>query len=211
MAHGVDSSGRAPVLQCSPHGDERILQVDIWQPNVHVRSSTDTGVHLDEVRGCSCAQARLQLTDSCATRRAGCMYSGNTCTIMSTIMKLAASCLHCSCRSMPYKRSLAALITVSSTSLLAMVRWLYGTWLPDAHTLITSRPFLCYLGISALLGWGVTYWFDDTSNVKLNTSIRVVLQIAGLSMVYNSVSDEYVAISAVALLLSSKVLWTIGR
>lgn len=114
-------------------------------------------------------------------------------------------------RSVPYKRSLAAAFTISGTSLLALVRWLYGTWLPDAHTLVFSRPFAIYMGITAVVGWGVTYWLDDTNNVKLNNTIRVMLQMLGLSLVYSGISDERVAVAAVILLVFGKVLWTVGR
>lgn len=104
-----------------------------------------------------------------------------------------------------------AFFTVSASSLLAVVRWLYGTWLPDAHSLLTSRPFVIYLVVSGLLGLAVTYWVDDTTNVKLNTTIRVTLQLVGLLMVYLGISDERVAIAAIVLLVFSGVLLAVGR
>lgn len=114
-------------------------------------------------------------------------------------------------RSVPYKRSLAAALTVSGTTVLAIARYLYGTWLPDAHTLLLSRPTIIYMSVTAVVGWGVTYWFDDTTNVKLNRIIKVILQLVGLMMVYLGISDERVAIGAAVVLVSSRVLWAVGR
>lgn len=106
---------------------------------------------------------------------------------------------------------MAAIFTVSSTSLLAIVRWLYGTWLPDAHTLIFSRPFAIYMAVTAVVGWGVTYWLDDVHNMKLNNTIRVTLQMAGLFMVYLGISDERVAVAAAVVLVFNRVLRAFGR
>ncbi|KAF6266577.1 hypothetical protein COO60DRAFT_4338 [Scenedesmus sp. NREL 46B-D3] len=114
-------------------------------------------------------------------------------------------------RSMPYKRSMVAFFTLSSTSMMAAVRWLYGTWLPDMHSLVLSRPFLLYILIMGLLGLAVTYWMDDTSNVKLNTTIRVTLRLVGLLLVYLGLSDEYAALGVMLLMVASGVLAAVGR
>jgi len=112
---------------------------------------------------------------------------------------------------MPYRRSVAAFFAVSTSSLLAVVRWLYGTWLPNMHLVIYSRPFVIYLLVSGLVGLTLTYWLDDTSNVKINTTIRVGLNILGLLLVYSGISDERWAVGAVVLLVASPVLLTIIR
>jgi hypothetical protein len=112
---------------------------------------------------------------------------------------------------MPYKRSLVAFFTLSSTSMMAAVRWLYGTWLPDMHSLLLSRPFLIYIIVTGLLGLAVTYWLDDTSNVKLNTTIRVTLRLVGLLLVYLGIADERVALGVVGFMVASGVLAAVGR
>jgi hypothetical membrane protein len=104
-----------------------------------------------------------------------------------------------------------AFFTLSSTSLMAAVRWLYGTWLPDMHSLLLSRPFLIYVIITGLLGLAVTYWMDDTSNVKLNTTIRVTLRLVGLLLVYLGISDERVGVALVVLMVASGVLAAVAK
>lgn len=79
------------------------------------------------------------------------------------------------------------------------------------HLVIYSRPFVIYLLVSGLVGLTLTYWLDDTSNVKINTTIRVGLNILGLLLVYSGISDERWAVGAVVLLVASPVLLTIIR
>lgn len=114
-------------------------------------------------------------------------------------------------RSMPYKRAVMGFFTVSSTTMLAAVRWLYGTWLPDMHSLLLSRPFLGYVIATGLLGLAVTYWMDDTSNVKLNNTIRWALRLMGLALVYLGVADEGVGLALMGLMFGSGVLAAVGR
>lgn len=114
-------------------------------------------------------------------------------------------------RSMPYKRAVMGFFTVSSTTMLAAVRWLYGTWLPDVHSLLLSRPFVGYVIATGLLGLAVTYWMDDTSNEKLNNTIRWTLRGLGLVLVYFGVADEPVAGALMGLMVGSGVLAAVGR
>jgi hypothetical protein len=52
---------------------------------------------------------------------------------------------------------------------------------------------------------------DDTSNVKLNTTIRVTLRLLGLTLVYFGIADERVALGAVGFMVASGVLAAVGR
>lgn len=93
--------------------------------------------------------------------------------------------------------------------MLAVVRWLFGTWAPGLHELVFSRFGAWYVLITGAAGVGLTYWLDDPNNYKINTSIRVALQGAALVVVYASISDEYCAIAAVVLLMTSGWSWAV--
>eukprot|EP00775_Hariotina_reticulata_P013636 gene13635-13759_t len=114
-------------------------------------------------------------------------------------------------KNIPYRRSLAAFFAVSTSSLFAVMRWVYGTWLPNMHSVIYSKPFLIYLLVSGLVGLALTYWMDDTSNVKINTTIKVGLNLLGLLLVYFGISDERCAVGAVLLLVAGPVMLKITR
>jgi hypothetical protein len=43
---------------------------------------------------------------------------------------------------------------------------------------------LAYLGVSGLAGLGLTYYYNDSHNRKVNTMLRVALQLVGLAAVY---------------------------
>ena len=43
---------------------------------------------------------------------------------------------------------------------------------------------LAYLGASGLAGLGLTYYYNDSHNRKVNTMLRVALQLVGLAAVY---------------------------
>jgi hypothetical protein len=106
-------------------------------------------------------------------------------------------------RSVPYKRALSGALLVSTSSLLALVRWAYGVWWPGVQPLLHSPLVLWYFGVMGLAGAAVTYWFDDPANVKLMTSIRAALQLAGLGVVYASLADSAAGVAAVLLLATS--------
>lgn len=69
-------------------------------------------------------------------------------------------------RSFPHRKKLLAAATVMGGSLAAAARYLLGSWLPRLTDLPRSPLFLAYLGLSALVGLTVTYWFNDASSVK---------------------------------------------
>lgn len=46
-----------------------------------------------------------------------------------------------------------------------------------------SQWVLGYLVVTGLLGLALTYYYDDVNNHKLQTILRVALQLAGLGLV----------------------------
>lgn len=49
------------------------------------------------------------------------------------------------------------------------MRYLLGTWVPSLRSLATNPLVLAYLALSAVAGLVVTYWFNDTSSVKVRS------------------------------------------
>jgi hypothetical protein len=43
---------------------------------------------------------------------------------------------------------------------------------------------LGYLGLSGLAGMGLTYYYNNSENRKVNNMLRVALQLTGLAAVY---------------------------
>ena len=97
-------------------------------------------------------------------------------------------------------------MTVSASSVLGLLRYIYGTWAPSALEVVTSKPFLMYMIITGLLGLGVTYWMDDLGNVKLNTTIRVTLQLLGLLGVYSGTCSEVGSLTIIGCLVFGRVM-----
>ncbi|KAI8477032.1 MAG: hypothetical protein J3K34DRAFT_455414 [Monoraphidium minutum] len=114
-------------------------------------------------------------------------------------------------RSLPHKKKLAAAMAVSASSVVAAVRWAYGTWAPDAVALLTSRGALVYFLVTGLLGLAVTYWLDDATNIKLNNTVCAVLYLTGLLLVYLGTTSEEVALVLIGLLVASRVLAPVLR
>ena len=112
---------------------------------------------------------------------------------------------------MPYKRSLGAFYILTGSPVAAAQRWLYGTWRPSLGVLLQSTPFLVYLAVTWLLGLAITYWLDDINNIKLNTTIRVTLQLAGLTMLYFGIADGRVSVCVVVALVGGRWLSGAGR
>jgi hypothetical protein len=100
----------------------------------------------------------------------------------------------------PQKRALVAALTVSASTAWGVVRWVYGTWMPSWQAVLTSRPMVWYLILSGLLGLGITYYFDDLGNVKVNNIIKVTLKLTGLLLLYNGSTDDVVSLGMVAAL-----------
>lgn len=102
-------------------------------------------------------------------------------------------------------------MTVSTTTVWGVVRWVYGTWLPSLSTIVNSPPFYIYLAVTCALGMAVTYWVDDLSNVKLNNTVRVTLQGIGLLLVYNSTTMTEANIVLVGVLVGQSILRPVLR
>jgi len=114
-------------------------------------------------------------------------------------------------RSVPHKRKIAAALAVSASSALGALRWAYGTWAPDLATVLTSRAAVVYFLVTGLLGLAVTYWLDDTANVKLNNTVRAVLHLSGLLLVFLGTTSEPASLALIALLVASRVLAPVAR
>ena len=87
---------------------------------------------------------------------------------------------------MPYKRTAGLALGVMGTSGMAAVRWLTGHWLPSWSQLFQNPVIQAYVVASALLGAGLSYWFDDGMNPKLNTLILAALRTSALALLYYS-------------------------
>ncbi|GLC38968.1 hypothetical protein PLESTB_000466600 [Pleodorina starrii] len=88
-------------------------------------------------------------------------------------------------RQMPGRRSMATAAMMLGSSSWALLRWLTGYWLPSAYALLHNRWLLAYLVISGLFGAAITYLYGGVENTKLNTLIRVGLQLLGLLLLYS--------------------------
>jgi hypothetical protein len=115
------------------------------------------------------------------------------------------------CRNAPLKRAIGAGFAISATGMLGLVRWAFGTWAPGIQQLMLSRVGVWYIIITATAGVAITYWLDQPDNYKVNTSIRVALQILALGVIYGRVADERLALGAVAILMTFGWLRAICR
>ncbi|KAG1674584.1 hypothetical protein FOA52_001833 [Chlamydomonas sp. UWO 241] len=87
-------------------------------------------------------------------------------------------------RVVPHKRSVATALTVMGSSGMAALRWFTGHWLPSWTALSQNPVFQAYVAVSAVVGAGLTYWFDDRRSTKLNMLILVALRLGGLALVF---------------------------
>lgn len=115
------------------------------------------------------------------------------------------------CRNAPLKRAIGAGFAISATGMLGLVRWAFGTWAPGFQQLMLSRVGVWYAIITGTAGVAITYWLDQPDNYKVNTSIRVALQILALGVVYGRIADERLALGAVAVLMTFGWLRAICR
>jgi len=92
-------------------------------------------------------------------------------------------------RSLPQRRSFVLGSVFFGSTVAAAIRYIFGTWLPSFHQLIRNPIVLGYSVLSALMGLAMTYYFNDTSNRKINTMLRVALQLSGLGMLAGSASS----------------------
>ena len=109
-------------------------------------------------------------------------------------------------RSVPHKGKILAGFALSASSAAAAVRWAYGTWAPDLGALLTSRAALVYFLATGLLGLAATYWLDDPTNVKLNTTVSAALHLAGLLLVWLGTTSEPASFALMGLLVAARVL-----
>ena len=83
-----------------------------------------------------------------------------------------------------------ALAASLGTSSLAVVRWVYGRWLPSLEQLLHNKLLLAYLALSAVVGATVTWMFDQPENPRLNTLITVMLKVGAAGIVKMCVGEE---------------------
>ncbi|KAG2499846.1 hypothetical protein HYH03_002137 [Edaphochlamys debaryana] len=108
-------------------------------------------------------------------------------------------------RQMPGRRSLAATAAIMGSSSWALLRWLTGHWLPSAYALLHNRALLAYLGLAGLVGAALTYLYGGTENPKLNTVVRVGLQLLGLVLLYGGTWTQPAVF--MALVAAAGVAW----
>ena len=59
------------------------------------------------------------------------------------------------------------------------------TLTPSRLRQVLRHPLtLAYLALSGLAGLGLTYYYNESHNRKVNTMLRVALQLLGLAAVY---------------------------
>ncbi len=108
-------------------------------------------------------------------------------------------------RQLPGRRSLATTSMLLGSSSWAVVRWLTGSWLPSLYTFIHNRWLLAYVTVMGLLGAALTYLYGGVENTKLNTLMRVGLQLLGLLLLYAGTwTQPAVFGAAVAAVLAAK-------
>jgi hypothetical protein len=110
-------------------------------------------------------------------------------------------------RRVPHKGKLLAGTAVFGSSFLATMRWLFGVWLPSANQVLHHPLTLSYLGLSGLTGLALTYYYNNTENHKINTMLRVALQLVGLGAVYFSGTMPEASAALCAGLLGAKALF----
>lgn len=120
------------------------------------------------------------------------------------------SVLH-SCRNAPAKRAIGAGFALSTTGMLGIMRWAYGTWMPGIQQILLSRVGVWYIIITGTAGVAITYWMDNPDNQKINTSVRVALQLLALGVVYFSIVDDKLAIVVVVAAMTLGYLMAIFR
>ncbi|KAK9855139.1 hypothetical protein WJX84_006268 [Apatococcus fuscideae] len=86
-------------------------------------------------------------------------------------------------RHLPSKKSVVVAFGIFGSSFAAVMQSLFGRWIPSYHQLIYSPWVLGYLVVTGLLGLALTYYYDDAGNHKLQTILRVALQLVGLGLV----------------------------
>lgn len=106
-------------------------------------------------------------------------------------------------RSVPYKRSVAVASFLFGSSVAAAVRYVFGVWIPSLGQLARNPLFLGYFIISWLVGLALTYYYNDTSDYKMNTLLKVALQLLGLGLVTVSAPSYHgLSLAVVSLLVS---------
>ena len=109
------------------------------------------------------------------------------CIVMSAILVLYVVWRH-----VPYKKSMVGVVAVTGTS--AAVLWKLvsavhsGVFRGDAGivSVILHPLVLAYVVASGLVGMGVTYYWHDPGNEKMNTIVQVGLQLVGVGLMVGS-------------------------
>ncbi len=65
------------------------------------------------------------------------------------------------------------MVGVTGTTGLTAVRWLTGHWIPSWQQLVNNPYFAAYVLLTVSLGAAITFLYDDRSNPKINTVIKV--------------------------------------
>lgn len=137
---------------------------------------------------------------------------GTTAFTTASVLLVALFILY---RVVPDKRKVAAGFMVFGSGVMTFGRWMFGTWIPSTAQLMHSKLVWGYLALSALAGLGVTYYFDNPANAKLNTILRVAMQLMGLAAVALSTTLPEASMTLAALLVASQALplvhaWALG-
>lgn len=92
-------------------------------------------------------------------------------------------------RFIPQKKAFAAFSLAFGSTVFGIIRYTFGVWFPSIYQLIQHPIVLTYWILSALMGLGLTYYYDNLSDIKLNTILRIALRLCGLVMILCSLSS----------------------
>ena len=91
-------------------------------------------------------------------------------------------------RNVPHHRSIILSTLALGSTAVAVIHYIFGTWLPSLEQLARNPLVIAITILSGLTGMGITYYYNDTTNMKINTMLRVALQLVGLALMGGSAS-----------------------
>ncbi|KAG2442544.1 hypothetical protein HXX76_002630 [Chlamydomonas incerta] len=87
-------------------------------------------------------------------------------------------------RQVPGRRSLVTTAMLLGSTSWGLLRWSTGYWVPSLYTLAHNRVVLGVAGSFGLLGAALTYLYGNVDNPKINTLVKLGLQLLGLGLLW---------------------------
>ena len=114
-------------------------------------------------------------------------------------------------RAVPHKKTFVAASAVCGTTLFALIRLTFGVWIPNAYQMLRNPLVLSYWVLSALIGLGLTYYYNDLSDVKINNMLRFSIQIVSLIMIFGAISSKEAGLAIILIFLSVLLGRSVGK